>query len=168
MPKVIAIAALDDANLIGTENKLPWHIPEDMQRFKALTLHSNMLMGRNTYESLPAQFRPLPKRHSIVASRNPAALDVPAGVDTTSDPVAFIKEFKAGQRILPMGETLWILGGAQIYQLCLELCDELQLTRVNGTHIGDAYFPSFEGFFQLLEQERHSGYNFERWVKAAR
>ena len=68
--KITLIAAISENNVIGVEGKVPWHIPEDMKRFRELTLEHPAIMGRKTYESIPDRFRPLPKRKNIVMSKS--------------------------------------------------------------------------------------------------
>lgn len=69
--KIIAVLAMTESLLVGSQNGLPWHIPEDMKRFRELTMSSVVIMGRATYFSLPLQFRPLPGRRNIVLSHEP-------------------------------------------------------------------------------------------------
>ena len=71
-PEVTLILARAANGVIGADGKMPWHLPADLRRFKQLTMGRPMIMGRKTWESLPEKFRPLPGRHNLVVSRNPA------------------------------------------------------------------------------------------------
>ncbi len=162
--EVIAIVACDEGHLIGQNNQIPWHLPEDLKHFSQLTSGHNVLMGSKTYFSLPTKFRPLPNRKNFVISRNPASLKSESGITIVTDPVDFIKKFKDG-----IGEyesqQLWIIGGAQIYELTSSLWDRLELTLVSGKHSGDAYIPSFEQDFKLVAQEDFTKFSFKSYVK---
>ena len=79
--RVLVIVAMDEGRVIGFENKLPWHITEDMKRFAQLTTGHTVLMGRKTYQSLPDKFRPLPNRKNIVVTGKPQDYDFPAKVE---------------------------------------------------------------------------------------
>ena len=134
------IVAMDQTGVIGRDNALPWHLPEDLKRFKAATLGKPVLMGRKTFESIG---KPLPNRETIILSRSQFAFP---GVRTVSD---------LGQIDLA-GETreVFICGGAQVYAQALPLCSDLYLTLVKREVEGDAFFPAFEDRFELVEEIR--------------
>lgn len=157
--KVIAIAAMDEAGVIGFKDKLPWHIPEDMKRFAALTTGHAVLMGRKTYDSLPAKYKPLPNRKNIVVTRNPSALSLPNDVATISSAKDFINACKSGDESLP-SEKLWVIGGAMIYKETQEYWDEIYLTLVKGKHEGDVYFPNFESEYKVVSEEPNPAFCF--------
>ena len=114
------IAAVSLNAVIGVDNKLPWHLPKDLARFKELTLNNTVIMGRNTYESLP--IRPLPNRQNIVVTRNlnysapgcVVASDIEDALDAASHPI-------------------FIIGGASLYAQTLYLANDLYLTEVATT-----------------------------------
>jgi dihydrofolate reductase len=164
MRKVVAIVAMDEGRAIGFDNTIPWHIPEDMKRFSELTRGHAVLMGRKTYDSLPAKFRPLPDRLNVVATKSKEAFREKNGdhpsVRVTEDPVQFIEKWKAAKP-KSSGELLWIIGGEQLYNLSLTLTDEIFLTRVDGSHEGDAFFPEFEQSFEQVSSDQRDGYSFE-------
>ncbi len=163
-PKVIAIVAMAENRVIGAQNALPWKIPEDMKRFAELTTRHTVLMGRKTYESLPAKFRPLPNRLNVVLSRSAGPIGAPDGVRQYRSPEEFFAACMNGTQQLP-SDTVWVIGGAEIYKATKDYWDELYLTRVLGNHNGDAYFPPFEQDFELLESANRDGYVFERYRK---
>lgn len=164
--KICAIVAMDQGRVIGYQNTIPWHLPEDLKRFSSLTRGQTVLMGRKTYESLPEQYRPLPNRKNIVVTRNPEQLSIDHEVEIISDPVAYVEALKSGELSIDT-EFLWVIGGQQVYELLLPLCDELFITRVKGNHSGDAFFPEFEHEFQLTESEAGQGFAFERYSRKA-
>lgn len=131
------IAALSDNNVIGNNNKLPWHIPEDLQFFKNVTEGQVVIMGRKTLESIG---KPLPNRANIVLTRKGVLHGMSfCGTDrcvTLGDALKHAKEHYKGKQI-------FIIGGGEIYRQALPLADRLILTRVPGEYEGDAYFPTF-------------------------
>ena len=126
------LVAVDEANGIGKENQLIWHIPDDLKRFKALTMGHKIIMGRKTYESIG---RPLPGRTNIVISRQ-TALEIPGCtvVQTLEQAVALT---------LP-DEEAFVIGGSEIYRQLLPHCKRLYLTRVYSRFDADAIFPEID------------------------
>jgi len=157
------IVAASANNVIGVDGDLPWHLSEDLKKFKAVTMGKPMIMGRATYESIG---RALPGRRSIVLSRQPGfeaegcdvvsstaeALDIAGGVD-----------------------EVMIIGGGKVYTDFLPMTDRIYLTRVDTTIEGDTWLPELaEDEWNLLEsenypasEERAYGFSFEVWVRAA-
>jgi dihydrofolate reductase len=163
IPKIIAIVAMDESRAIGIEGKLPWNIPEDMRRFSKLTSGNTVLMGRKTYESLPAKFRPLPNRANIIASRKGSTVNLGAGAILCEKPENFLTSLKLGREKI-VG-NLWIIGGAEIYRLSMPFWDVVELTRVEGRHAADAFFPEFESNFKLVAQEPGPKCVFQRYER---
>jgi dihydrofolate reductase len=135
-PRIILIAGVARNGTIGRDDQLLWHLPEDLAHFRRHTLGHPVLMGRKTWDSLPPRFRPLPGRHNLVLSRQPGlAL-------TGATTVASLAE---AWQALAGSERIYVIGGAQIYQACLPLADELLLTEVDRDFAGDAHFPDWRG-----------------------
>lgn len=129
-PRVALIAAHDRRRAIGHDGKLPWHLPDDLQRFKTLTLNKTLLMGRKTAQSLG---RALPKRRNLVLTRSGwvpfADMEAVASLD---------------QALAMATDELWVIGGGEIYTLCLPIAQSLHLTLVDtAIDVADAYFPEF-------------------------
>ena len=120
--------------VIGRNNALPWHLPEDLAHFKRLTLGCPVIMGRKTWDSLPPAFRPLPGRRSVVISRNPQA-QCPGAQVCTSLEVALVG--------LQEEPRVFVIGGEQIYALALPHADELVLTEIEAEPPADAFFPAW-------------------------
>ena len=145
--KVALIAAFAQNLVVGINNSLPWHLPEDLKYFKRTTSGKAIIMGRKTYESIG---RPLPNRTNIVVSRN--ATFSAEGVVVVASLEAAIKHAEDVNTINGVDEVM-IIGGAAIYEASLPLADRLYLTHVHANVEGDAYFPSVD-FSQWLEVTR--------------
>lgn len=163
--KVLAIVAMDETRVIGSKGALPWHIPADMAHFRSLTMGHVVLMGRKTWESLPAAYRPLPGRKNVVVSRNADSLGLPEGVLHAASPEDAVGVAKglAGQ----LGKNVWVIGGAELYRALLPLCDEVHLTIVSGKHEGDASLPEFEGSFTHVSEQQAEGCTFHVYARQA-
>lgn len=128
-----AIAAMAHNRVIGRDNQLPWHLPEELKWFKQMTIHQVVIMGRRTYESIG---RPLPQRETIVISR--------AG---TTFPGTRTVRSLSQIRFQDDPREFFIIGGAQIFAEGLPLCSHLYLTTVHREVEGDVFFPPFEHLF---------------------
>jgi len=137
------IVAMDRTRVIGSNGRLPWSLPADLQRFKRLTMGHALLMGRKTYDSIG---RPLPGRRTIVVSRDPA-LQIP-GCRTAAG-IAAALELAAGE------EELFVCGGAEIFQQLLPRTERIYLTEIDAQVAGDSYFPLVEAgeFSPLYERD---------------
>lgn len=136
--KIALIVAASQNNVIGLDNQLPWHLPEDLRYFKAVTMGKPILMGRKTYDSIG---RPLPGRTNIVLTRdaNWSAEGVVVVNDLDSATAASEKACAAAGV-----DELMIIGGEQIYRKFLPIADKLYLTKVEAVVEGDAYFPAID------------------------
>ena len=162
--KVIAIVAMDEGRVIGKNNSLPWHIPEDLKRFSALTRGHTVLMGRNTYDSLPDRFKPLPSRNNVVVSTRKHAEDFPKEVELVRSATHYIEQWKANPAN-QAEDKLWIIGGASIYEGTKPFWDEVYLTLVKGRYDGDVYMSAFEEDFTLVEEETYPEFKFLRYER---
>lgn len=125
------IVAMSRNRVIGHQNQLPWHLPEDLKHFKATTMGNPIIMGRKTFESIG---RPLPGRENIVVTRNPAYRE--EGVIVVHSLAEAIKA--CGDR------DAFVIGGAQLYQDALPLADRLYVTLIDQDFAGDTYFPEID------------------------
>ena len=132
-----AVAAMSCNGVIGNKGQLPWHLSEDLKFFKKLTYGSPVIMGRKTYESIG---RPLPGRKNIVISSNP---NVEGNIETHQSIEDLIKVYKDST------ESLFIIGGAQIYSALLNWTKEIYLTYIYKEYSGDTYFPKIDNDFKL-------------------
>lgn len=139
MTTLALIVAAADNNVIGIDNKMPWHIPDDFKHFKSVTLGKPCIMGRKTFESIIAQLgRPLPGRTSIVISRSGFEHEGAVSCASLQEAIAAAHNEQA--------DEIMIIGGAQIYAQALaqKLVDRIYITRVHQTPQGDAFFPELD------------------------
>lgn len=127
---ITIIAAISKNRVIGNDNKLIWHLPNDLKRFKEITLNHIIIMGRKTFESFP---KPLPNRRHIVISRQE---------DYSFDGVEVVSSLEKALDI-SKNENSFIIGGGEIYNLALEYATNMELTEIDNDFDGDAYFPEF-------------------------
>jgi len=128
---------MTEDRVIGRDGDLPWHLPADLKFFKKTTLNSAILMGRKTYESIG---KPLPKRRNIVLTRDE---------NWSAEGVEVIHSVE-GVNDLPnlSDENLFVIGGAEVYELFLPSMDELIITHVLEPYKGDTYFPEYQKYFR--------------------
>lgn len=139
MVYVSHIVASAENRCIGKDNQMPWHIPEDLKRFKALTMGHPVIMGRKTFESILGYLkRPLPGRDSIVISRSgfENEFGVPVFTDVKSA-VEYAQNLAKNKNL----DEVFIIGGAQIYSQTIDLARRLHLTQVHRNVEGDAFYP---------------------------
>ena len=110
--------------VIGDGDSMPWHIPEDLAHFKATTMGAPVIMGRRTWDSLPAKFRPLPGRRNVVLSRSLTPEDVPGA--------ELAHSLDAALDMLGDVPVAWIIGGGRVYREALRIADECEVTEVDG------------------------------------
>ena len=163
--QLILIAAVAENRVIGSQGKIPWHIPEDLKRFKTLTTGHTVLMGRKTYESLPPKFRPLPQRRNVIISHQLGYQQPGAEVyHSLEEALQAVGQEKEGKEIY--GKEIYVIGGQQIYELALPLADGLEITEVHQQVKGDAYFPEIDKKIWREEwREDHTGYSFVQYIK---
>jgi dihydrofolate reductase len=125
---VIGLVWAQSANgVIGRDGTLPWHLPEDMARFRALTTGATVLMGRRTWESLPPRFRPLPGRRNLVLSRTPRE-----GAETFPD---------LPNALAAVTGDVWVIGGEAVYRSALPFADRIEVTEIRELFDGDTHAP---------------------------
>ena len=138
MSRITLVAAVARDGAIGRDNALLWHLPEDLARFKAVTLGKPVIMGRKTWDSIPARFRPLPGRRNLVVSRSTRELP---GADVFLTLEAALAACNGEPEVC-------VIGGGEIYALALPQADRLVLTEV------DAAFPDADRHFPAWPRER--------------
>jgi dihydrofolate reductase len=157
MRRSLIVAAAENG-VIGVDNRLPWRLPADLQRFKQLTMGHHLIMGRKTYESIG---RPLPGRITVVLSRS-------AGVDVPGVQVARSLDDAFAQAAARDDDEPFVCGGADVYQQALGRCDRCYLTVVERQYTGDAIFPGLDAAdWSLVESQTHRNtelpFRFETW-----
>ncbi len=150
------IVAVAQNNAIGKDNKLLWHLSEDLKYFKKTTLGSPIIMGRKTWESLP--FKPLPKRENVVISTNKDyKVEGATLVHSTKEAVEYCKKF----------EKIFVIGGETIYKALMPYCDRLYITKVYKDFEADTFFPNIDASIWALEfqsqmhKDEESGLEFQ-------
>lgn len=146
MNEIVIIAAAAENNALGINNDLPWHLPSDFKRFKALTTGHKIIMGRKTLESFP---KALPNREHVVVSRDrnyqpkfPCTL-----FHSLEDAIAYVKNEPVS----------FIIGGGQIYKQAMALATKIELTRVHTEVEADTFFPDIDlNQWELIHEEYHS------------
>ena len=145
-PQINLIFARAANGVIGNNNTMPWHLPEDMARFKQLTHGCPVIMGRKTWDSLPPKFRPLPGRTNVVVTRQPdwsAPGALPAA--NLSDALRRCGEAK----------EVWVIGGAQIYAQAEPLAQRIEVTDIAQDFEGDAFAPELGPQWRVAAREDH-------------
>jgi dihydrofolate reductase len=133
--------------VIGAHGRLPWHLPEDLARFRDLTLGSTVVMGRTTWESLPEKARPLPGRRNVVLTRHPSW--APDGATVARSMAAALDG--------PSGDV-WVIGGASVYQGALAYADRVEVTELQDRFDGDVLAPRLGGEWQASTHEPETGW----------
>ncbi|MGN5375519.1 dihydrofolate reductase [Sphingomonas hankookensis] len=151
-----AILARADNGVIGVDGRLPWHLPADLKRFRALTMGRAMVMGRRTFESFPA---PLPGRRHIVLTRDAGWRA--AGAEVAHDPDA---------ALVLAGPDAAVIGGAEIVALLLPRIERVELTEVHASPTGDAIVPPFAGWVEAWREDHSAdadrpAYSFVRLLR---
>ena len=154
-PEVIGIAAVARTGVIGTGHDIPWRIPEDWARFRALTTGHVLIMGRKTFDSIG---RPLPGRTTIVVTRDPGwraeGVLVASGLD---------EAFAEAERSRP--EKIFVAGGGEIYAAAWSRLDTLEITEVDAEPDGDVRFPAIGPEWQATTRQEATGYRFITYVQ---
>ena len=136
--------------VIGHRNALPWHLPEDMAHFKQTTLGCPVIMGRKTWDSLPARFRPLPGRLNVVVTRQR---------DWQAQGTLCAHSLEQACALCPEGANAWVIGGAEIYRQALPLANKAVVTEIEADYEGDAFAPQFGPEWAEASRERHLSVN---------
>lgn len=155
-PTIALIAAVADNGIIGKDGEMPWHLPADLNHFKETTMGHPVIMGRRTYESIAAEIDgPLPGRTNIVLSRgNPEVPDEVIVVDSIDAAVEAATSI--GET-----ETVYVIGGATIYEQFLPKADQLVLTELDAAYEGDTAFPEWEeSVWAIVDRDEREGFAF--------
>ena len=142
------IVAIAENNAIGKDNKLPWHLREDLQYFKQTTLGAAVIMGRKTWDSLT--IKPLPRRLNVVLTRNPYfnVMGVPK-MESIEEVIHYASHV----------ERCFVIGGAEIYKAFLPLATRLYVTKVYKSYPADAFFPEIDPEIWAVEEESELHYD---------
>ncbi len=152
------IAALSKNHVIGKNNDLPWHLPDDMKYFMKTTSGHHVIMGRKNYQSIPEKFRPLPNRTNIVVTRQQ---------NLTLPGCTVVHSIEEGIEVARKNNETeaFIIGGAEIYRAGLAYADQLYLTEIDALLEGDTYFPEFnKSEWKELSRKHHPADDRHRYA----
>ena len=154
---IVIVAAVADNGVIGVDNQLPWRLPEDLRRFKEITLGSALVMGRRTYESIG---RALPGRDTVVVTRS-------TSWDPHDDVTVVHGVPEALEAAAVLRDVVCVVGGADVYRQTLDVADRLALTEVHAEPEGDTHFPAVD-WIHWRETSRMDcdGYSFVDYIRA--
>lgn len=138
------IVAIANNNVIGKDNKLIWHLPEDLKRFKNITTGHTIIMGRKTFESLG---RVLPKRKHVILCN-----DMELNIDNEN--VIVLEDISLLKEYIDSEEENFVIGGATIYKLLLPFAQKMYITKIDEDFVGDVYFPKInEEEWKIIQEE---------------
>jgi len=145
--RIALIAAMSENGVIGNNNALPWHLPEELKYFRKVTLGKPVIMGRKTFESMGK--KPLPNRHNIIVTRSTISAPACTVVSSVQEALAVVGE----------SEEIMVIGGAQIYESFLPFANRIYLTTVHQQCSGDTYFPKVDwGQWEMVSLQRMDGF----------
>ena len=136
--------------VIGNNNTLPWHLPEDLAHFKKTTLGCPVMMGRKTWDSLPPQFRPLPGRLNIVITRQ---------TDWQAEGAQTAHSIAQACALCPPDSDAWVIGGAEIYAQAAPMASTAVITEIDADYAGDAFAPTLGAEWSEVSREHHIAKN---------
>ena len=163
---ITIVAAAGQNNELGKDNDLIWHLPDDFKRFKALTTGHYIIMGRKTFESFP---KPLPNRTHIIITRDKTYH--PKVTPDQEKNIIVVHSLDQALVKAAAQETIFIIGGGEIYNLSMDAADRIELTRVHGTFEADTFFPEIDtSHWQKTSETPHGidekhlhAFTYETW-----
>jgi dihydrofolate reductase len=159
------VVAAAENDVIGRGGTLPWHLPEDLTRFRTLTMGHAVVAGRNTHDSIVERLgHPLPGRFTLVVSRSiTGTRDGAIYLPTVEDAMAAARAIES----FSGGDEIFVIGGAEVYRATLDQVERIYLTRVHGQPEGDTTMPGgwLDGFV-VVEDDERDGFTFSMWERA--
>jgi len=151
-----AVVAHDKNRLIGGDNKLLWHLPEDLKNFKKLTLNSTVIMGRKTFESIGS--KPLPKRLNVILTKD---------TDFKADNCIVYNRVEDIVRNFAEEPQVFVIGGGEIYKQFFPYTQRIYVSLVDGEYQGDTYFPEYGEHlgWKRFYNEQMTGFKLQTWIK---
>ena len=158
---IILIAAIAENNALGKNNDLLWHLPNDFKRFKEITSGHHIVMGRKTFESFP---KPLPNRTHVIITRQKNYI---------YEGCIVVQDIEKAIAVCPKNETIFVIGGGEIYSQSIHLADQLDITRVHHSFEADVYFPEIDPkiweltseIFNSKDEKHLYDYTFQTFVR---
>jgi dihydrofolate reductase len=172
MPCVAIVVACDPRYIIGSQGKLPWRLPEDLQLFRNRTMGHAVIMGRKTWDGLPERYKPLDGRANVVISKTKwfeptLSNDGPYYYDRIDKAIEIIRRDWTNQLTKYKNKDIYIIGGAQIYQEALDknLVDKIYMSRLDDPYEGDVRFPVLGPEWNKVHVEPHKKFNVFTWER---
>jgi dihydrofolate reductase len=159
-PRIGLVWAEADGGVIGAAGGMPWHVPEDLAHFKAVTLGAPVVMGRKTWDSLPERFRPLPGRANIVVTRQADWTAVGALRAGSLDEALALAA--AGAHGDAGADRIWVIGGGELFRLALPIADRIERTLLDLTVDGDAFAPELDDAWLLTTTDPADAWHTSR------
>jgi dihydrofolate reductase len=158
---ITLIAAVAENHALGKNNDLLWHLPKDFKRFKEITSGHYIIMGRKTFESFP---KPLPNRTHVIISRHKKV--VPDGC-------IVVENIEKAFEVCPKDETIFVIGGGEIYKQTIAIADKLDITKVHSSFDAEVFFPEIDlniwklesEEFHLKDEKHQFDFTFQTYVK---
>lgn len=158
---IILIAAVAENNALGKNNDLLWHLPKDFKHFKDITTGHHIIMGRKTFESFP---KPLPNRTHVIITRQK---------NYHYDGCIVVENIEKALAVCPKNETIYIIGGGEIYKQSIAIADQLEITRVHHSFEADVYFPEIDlniwelktAVFHPKDEKHLYDFSFQTYIK---
>ena len=148
--KLHLIYARARKGVIGANNQLPWHLPEDLAHFKRTTLGCPVIMGRKTWDSLPPKFRPLPGRLNVVVTRQ---------ADWQAEGALRAGSVEDAMHLCREARDAWVIGGAEIYAQAAPLASTAVVTEIDADFAGDAFAPTLGADWREVQRDTHTASN---------
>lgn len=153
-PRIAIIAAMTRDMVIGSNNELPWHIPDDLKLFRRLTMGHPILMGRKTFDAIG---QPLPGRENLVLSKNNLQSKHIHVFSNFTDALSAAAQFD---------HTLFVIGGATLYRMALPVADEMHISWIKKTYQGDVFFPRFsETDWAVVESRSYRDFCYKKYCR---
>ncbi|MCP2031928.1 dihydrofolate reductase [Okibacterium sp. HSC-33S16] len=159
MTRIGLVWAEAEGHVIGRDGVMPWHIPEDLAHFKAVTLGSAVVMGRKTWDSLPERFRPLDGRRNIVVTRQ---RDWAADGIEVAHSLEDALELAGGPAQGAGSPWVWVIGGAEIFAAVLDRADRLEVTEIRASIAGDTFAPAIPSNWRAVNRDPDDGWRTSR------
>jgi dihydrofolate reductase len=155
MTRIALIAAMSENGVIGNNNALPWHLPEELKYFREKTRGKPVIMGRKTFESIGS--KPLPNRINIILTHV---------LNFTAEDCTVVHSIEEAIKAVGDCEEIMVIGGAKIYEACLPIASRLYLTIVHKNYVGDTFFPPVDWQqWKIMTEEKREGFTLKVFDK---
>lgn len=155
MKRIALIAAMSENGVIGSNNALPWHLPEELKYFREKTREKPVVMGRRTFESMGS--KPLPNRLNIILTH---------ALNFTAQNCTIVHSVEEALKVAIDCEEIMVIGGAEIYEAFLPMASRIYLTVIHQIHVGDTFFPMIDWhMWKTISEEKRDGFTLKIFDK---